>query len=119
MVKIYMLICISLLCYLKISAQGNCGVNTGVGYGTNSSNERGISVIPTSENDGFYITGTKEEELLLIRQDLAGNTLWARAFDIVENLEDYPTSIIIDNEGMIAICGVGGDKLAGGVVFVF
>jgi len=104
---------------VSIKAQSDCVTSVGSIYGSPSGNERGYSLAATSENDGFYLAGLKEDSVLNLKVDLAGGVQWARTFDIVPEEEDHVNAIIVDSDGMLALAGTAGDLNVEAFVFVF
>lgn len=100
-------------------AQGDCIEAYGGVYGSPDANERGTCLVATVGNDAMFVLGIKDDSTLLLKVDLAGEILWSRTFDIIPGTEEYPTAIIRDSEGMLAIHGIAGDPSGGGNIFAF
>jgi hypothetical protein len=81
----------------------------------------GYSLAPRRENDGFYLGGLLNDSAMLIRYDLQGKIIWSRTFDIVPDLADHISAVLLDSDGMLAVSGTAGeiDNVEGGPIFVF
>ncbi len=118
--RIFILIFLCINCFCtKGKAQSGCITSTGAIYGSPTSNERGKTLAATPGNDGFYVGGSKEDSVIILKVDLLGSVEWARTFDIVPNEEEHVVSIIVDSDGMLALAGIAGDQGSGGTVFMF
>ncbi|HZV71285.1 MAG TPA: gliding motility-associated C-terminal domain-containing protein [Saprospiraceae bacterium] len=117
-ILILFFLCINCLS-VKVLAQAGCVTSTGVIYGSPNSNERGKTLVATPGNDGFYVGGSKEDSVVILKMDLMGTVLWSRTFDIIPNEEEHVVAIILDSDGMLALAGIAGDQSGGGTVFGF
>src|SRR5678815_2255615 len=61
------------------------------------------------------------DSAMLIRYDLQGKIIWSRTFDIVPDLADHISAVLLDSDGMLAVSGTAGeiDNVEGGPIFVF
>jgi hypothetical protein len=98
----------------------NCGCGsdvTGI-YGTDELIERGYSLSPTAEGDGYYICGIREDSVLILKRNLQSIIEWSVTLDVNPDRNDHPVSIITDADGMIGIVGMSAEILyAGGEPF--
>ena len=94
-------------------------INKGAFYGSPVTNERGYCLEASPGGNSYYVTGLKTDSVLIFEVDLAGEVLWSREIDIIPNLPDHVSSMIVDSEGMLAFVGVSGSIISGGRIFAF
>src|SRR5687767_13561461 len=104
--RLSFLILASFLLSLQLKAQGDCVESFGSIYGDPQAYERGNCLAATPAGDGVYVTGIRDDSLIILQMDLLGNIVWVRSIDVVPNEQDYPTGIIVDSEGMLGILGM-------------
>lgn len=113
-------LCLCFICIdLATGLSQPCQVNFGAIYGIENQIERGYSLAPRLENDGFYLSGLKNDSVLIARFSLTGEVLWARLLDVVPGSSDHAWTLIVDNEGMLAIAGYSGNPSSVNSIFVF
>ncbi|MEP6645590.1 MAG: hypothetical protein ABJC12_00755, partial [Saprospiraceae bacterium] len=101
------------------SCPAACGSSTTGIFGITGEELRGYSLAASPSNDGFYLAGLKEDSVLIVKADLAGQILWSRTFDIVPNLAEHVYAILVDSDGMLAVAGTVGDPSINSSVFAF
>lgn len=94
-------------------------VSIGSLYGDPLGNERGYSLASAEGSNKFYAAGLKNDSVLICLLFANGLVEWSRTFDIVPNIEDHVSTIIVDSDGMLGIAGTTGDWPSGGSVFAF
>lgn len=72
-----------------------------------------------SKDGNLYITGSKQDSVLILKMSPAGTLIWSRTFDVNSGLDDYLSDLIVDSEGMIAGLGQSGTFQPGARGFVF
>jgi gliding motility-associated-like protein len=88
-------------------------------YGHPAEDERGYSLASAENGINFYAAGLKNDSVLIVKLTSDGLIEWTRTFDIVPNIEDHVTTIIVDSDGMIGVAGTSGNWPSGGSVFAF
>ena len=96
-----------------------CEIGFGAVYGQNDQIERGYSLAATPENDGFFLSGFKNDSVLIARVALSGEVEWARVIDVVPGKPDHAWSIMVDDEGMLGVGGYAGNPNVSNTIFVF
>lgn len=71
-----------------------------------------------SKDGNLYITGSKQDSVLLLKMSPAGTLIWSRIFDVNNGVEDYLSDLIVDSEGMIAALGQSGPFQPGAKGFI-
>jgi hypothetical protein len=104
--------CFSVADSIVVSTEACCDKGTSAILGEAGVRERGFSVSPTREQDGFYIAGLRNDSLLLMKMSLNGEEVWSRVIDVTPGNADYAVSIITDSEGMVGISGIAGSNPA-------
>lgn len=104
---------------LTINAcQSECEVIIGSIYGAPSSNETGISIAFSPQDNSVYVTGTKEDSTFIIKMNTDGSVVWSKTIDVYPDGDEFPTGILVDSEGMLAIVGTTGEYFVGGDIYV-
>ncbi|HFC00943.1 MAG TPA: hypothetical protein ENJ53_09090, partial [Phaeodactylibacter sp.] len=67
--------------------------------------EQAHHIIPTNDGD-FFISGSREDSILLMKMDEAGNMEWTRSFKIT-TLNDQILDLYLDSENNLIITGYG------------
>ncbi|MCC7466880.1 MAG: choice-of-anchor L domain-containing protein, partial [Saprospiraceae bacterium] len=96
-----------------------CNAETYIKTVAFSGNEvRGYGIYD-SKDGNLYITGSKQDSVVLIKMSPAGTPIWSRTFDVHTGASDYISDLLVDSEGMIAGLGQSGDIQPGARGFVF
>ncbi|MEP6645957.1 MAG: hypothetical protein ABJC12_02620 [Saprospiraceae bacterium] len=74
-------------------------------YSSPKSDIRGKSLVPAPENDGFYVAGSENDSVLIVKVDLSGKILWSRTFEIIPGGKHYINAMTIDQDGVLAVAG--------------
>lgn len=112
-------------CGIAISASAevvfnNCACNAETyikTLGSPDGDVRGYGVYD-SKDGNLYITGSKQDSVLLLKMSPAGTLIWSRTFDVNNGVEDYLSDLIVDSEGMIAGLGQSGPFQPGAKGFI-
>lgn len=107
-----------ILTALSLYSYAQCDPVPGALYGSPNTDERGHTLVSKPGNDGFYVSGSKGDSLLLLELDANGNVLSTTTFDLFPGVTEFPSDIIIDSEGMIAIVGSSRTEQLGGELFI-
>lgn len=79
---------------------------------------RGYGVYHSGDGN-LYITGSKQDSVVILKMSPAGTPIWIRTFDIHAGVADYISDLLVDAEGMIAGLGQSGEVQPGARGFVF
>ena len=79
---------------------------------------RGYGVYHSGDGN-LYITGSKQDSVVILKMSPAGTPIWSRTFDIQPGITDYISDLLVDSEGMIAGLGQSGEVQPGIRGFVF
>jgi hypothetical protein len=104
---------------IDLTVEDCCGEAVASVYGQPGITEYGLSISAALNNGGYYIAGTRSDSVLIMHFNLDDELLWSQVFDAVPGIADYPTAMITDSEGMLAILGMASNNPAlGGNPFI-
>ncbi|MFK7809825.1 MAG: M43 family zinc metalloprotease [Saprospiraceae bacterium] len=97
---------------------GDCNATFIKAYGNDVLDENAYAI--TQSNDGnFYVGGSKEDSVLIIKIDDTGNLLWQKSFLFSTNGNNILGDLVVDSEGYIVGCGMGNNNANDRNGFVF
>ncbi|HUR32036.1 MAG TPA: hypothetical protein VMZ69_11440, partial [Saprospiraceae bacterium] len=98
--------------------QQECSQLSGIIFGSDNGDERGYSLAPTEDNNGFYVGGFKNDSVSIIKMDLHGRIEWYRTIDVGSGVASHLTRIMLDSDGMLVLAGTHGGFPYGNSIFV-
>jgi len=88
-------------------------------FGTSGVDERGYAISP-SEDGNFYIAGSREDSVMIVKMNPAGALLWERTFLFASNGINLITDLKLDSDNYLIACGYGpGSGSSDRAAFVF
>lgn len=98
--------------YISLCDSLSAGIYEGI-----NDDIRGYSIALTTDRDGLFVGGFKNDSVLIVRMDLEGKVGWARTFSVIPGREHNISTLLVDAEGMVAITGIAGNPTSNATTF--
>ncbi|MFT6020285.1 MAG: gliding motility-associated-like protein [Flavobacteriales bacterium] len=86
--------------------------------GTASADEGSFGIIESGDGN-FYVKGTQNDKVLLIKMEPDGNILWSKTMKFTNESVERLYDLTVDSEGFLVGCGTAGNTVINFKTFIF